>query len=581
MPFIRLFIGDVLREEGQCDGLGNYTFELLESGVYTVHVTLPGFKETIEEIRVRPSGSRRVVVKLGEMEKEPFDPGSTEYWRAANSEAREEVTQARQLRMTGDPEGAIPFLERALEQDPQFPIAHGELGLCYMRLGRLDVARESLEAAIEYGPKSLTPYLNLAEVWRQQGNLTAAEEALLKASEIHPERGEPVYIQAQMKFDTGDLEGAIQSAQRALELDHSFFPQVHLLLADAYEQRGEIYRIPQELEAYLEKDPEGQDVGSVRAKLERVRRELESMEISLKEYSGLLERYRGGDFHDAATALSRIPWDETRKAIVFYKKDRLTDSDLVAAALLHTDTALIPGSQRSYHFSSAIGYLKEMEDEAYRQSIERHWFLTVAYYFQSIERSLIALPFLTQAAHLYPEDIEIKLALGTTCESAGWVYGYANLIDRAERVYRDILAAVPDHVEARLRLAHILKLTGVDYETLEGLTWVLAHTDHPDYLMVANLLLGDVQRARGSHQIAMQHYQKAVEIDPGCQAAATAMSHMLHLARDSVGSHQVLRQYLEGNDTPSGRTDGWWKYLLGHSDKFGEMMLQLRGELQQ
>jgi tetratricopeptide (TPR) repeat protein len=579
LPFIRLFLGDVLIQEGNCDGMGNFTFEYLQSGVYRVHASLAGFEDANEDVRVLPGSRRRIVVRLGEMEEEPFDPAGSAYWRSARSDVRDEVVEARRLRMSGDPEGAIPHLERALELDPNFSIAYGELGLCYMRLTRMDEARKSLESAIEHGPDSLTPYLNLAELLRGQDNQKAMDEVLRKASEVHPDRGELMYLKARARLDVGDRDGAIQSAHEALARDHTHVPQVHLLLAEAYEQRGELYRVPHELEAYLSKNPEGADAGDIRATLERVRKELESIEISSRQYTDLLERYRTGNFNDAANALSQIPWEVVRKAIAFYKKDPRDDSELVAAALLHTDTALLPSGARSHHFSSAIGYLEALQDEAQRQSLEKHWLLTVAYYFQSIEQSLIALPFLTRAAHTYSEDIEIKLALGTTCESAGWVHGYKNLIDRAEKVYRDIIARDPNQVEAHLRLGHILKLKGIEYETLERLNWVLRNSDERELLMVANLILGDVQRGRGARDLALAHYRKAVEINPRCQVAVTAMSHMLQLVGDTVGSHQALRRYLDINRYESSETDSWWQYLHGHSDRFESMMHQLRGEL--
>jgi hypothetical protein len=57
------------------------------------------------------------------------------------------------------------------------------------------------------------------------------------------------------------------------------------------------------------------------------------------------------------------------------------------------------------------------------------------------------------------------------------------------------------------------------------------------------------------------------------------MSHMLQLVGDTVGSHQALRRYLDMNSSEPSETDGWWKYLNGHSDRFEPMMHQLRGEL--
>ncbi len=469
---------------------------------------------------------------------------------------------------------------RALELDPEFSIAYGEKGMCYMRMNQLEDAQANFEKAVEYGPDLLTNYLNLAEVFRLQGNIEAGEETLVRASEVYPDRAEPYYIRAKLQFDAGMLEPSVQSAQLVLERDHSTVPQVYLLLADIHRARGELYRVLPELEAYLALKPEGAEADRIRSQLESTRADLRSMEISLKRYTDLVERYRGGGFNDAATALSQLPRDVTQKASRLYQKDHSSTEDSLSAALLHTDAALIPDSERSFHFSRAMEYLRLLEDEPRRRAAQRQWLLCLAYLFQKEQRYLVALPFLTRAAFLFPDDIEILLALGTSCESAGWIYGYENLIDWAERVYRDILLIDAEHVEAHLRLGHILKLKGHYEQSAKELAWIAENTESPDVILVAALVEGDIHRARGELKRAIELYRAAVEIDPFCQAAVTALSHAVHLSGDTVGSHQMLRRLLEtdGNGTQD-KTDAWWRYLEGHSQKGEDMLKQMRGTL--
>jgi tetratricopeptide (TPR) repeat protein len=576
----RLFLGDVLIQETLCDARGSFIFEYLDSGVYDVEVSLPGFKTTTEEVRIRPAQRRRVAIQLGDMEKRPFDPASNRYWRAASADVREQVGYAREMRTTGFPADALPYLDRALEMDPEFSIAHGEKGLCYMRMNQLEDAQASFEKAVEYGPESLTNYLNLAEVFRLQGNIKMGEETLVRVSEVYPDRAEPYYIRAKMQFDAGMLEPAVESAQLVLEKDHSTVPQVYLLLADIHRARGELYRVLPELESYLALNPEGEEADRIRGQLESTRAELKSMEISLKRYTDLVERYRGGSFNDAATALSQLPRDVTQKASRLYQKEHSSTEDSLSAALLHTDAALIPDSERSFHFRSAMEFLRRLEDEPRRRAAQRQWLLCLAYLFQKEQRYLVALPFLTHAAFLFPDDIEILLALGTSCESAGWIYGYENLIDRAEKVYRDILLIDPTHVEAHLRLGHILKVKGHHEQSAKELSWIAENTESPDVIVVAALVEGDIHRARGDLNRAIESYRAAVELDPSCQAAVTALSHAVHLSGDTVGSHQMLRRLLEndGSGTQE-RTDAWWRYLEGHSERGEAMLKQMRGTL--
>ena len=576
----RLFLGDVLIQEVLCDARGSFVFEYLESGVYDVEVSLPGFKTTIEQVRIRAAQRRRVAIQLGDMEQQPFDPASNKYWRAASADVREQVGYAREMRTTGFPADALPYLDRALEMDPAFSIAYGEKGMCYMQMDLLEDAQANFEKAVEYGPDSLTNYLNLAEVFRLQENIEAGEEILVRASEAYPDRAEPYYIRAKLQFDAGMLERSVESAQLVLERDHRTVPQVYLLLADIHRARGELYRVVPELESYLSLNPDGEEAARVRSQLEGARAELKSMEISLKRYTDLVERYRGGGFNDAATALSQLPRDVTQKASRLYQKDHSSIEDSLSAALLHTDAALIPDSERSFHFSRAMEYLRRLEDEPRRRAVERQWLLCLAYLFQKEQRYLVALPFLTRAAVLFPGDIEILLALGTSCESAGWIYGYENLIDRAERVYRDILLIDADNVEAHLRLGHILKLNGHHEQSAKELAWIAENTESPEVIVVAALIEGDIHRTQGDLKQAIESYRVAVKVNPTCQAAVTALSHAVHLSGDTVGSHQMLRRLLEtdGNGTQE-KKDAWWRYLEGHSQRGESMLKEMRGTL--
>ncbi len=572
---VMLYMGAELIDEGNCDSQGLYDFGDLVAQRYIVEATSPGYERASERLWLQPARGRRILIELAEAGEAPFDPSSQDYWFRGEPRARDEVFKARQLRVKGDSEGAITRLERALEYDPQFSVAHNELGLCYLDLNRPENAQASFERAVEYGP-ALIHFLNLIDLLLEQGQMEEARELVIRAAELHPERAEPEYIRAQIELNAGDLEAASQSAHRALARNHSQIPQLHLLLADIYGKRGELYRVPQELETYLTKSPDGPDVESVRERLAQARKELKSIEIPLKQYAELMERYRNGQHLDTAAALARFPRDITRNARRYYLKDPLTESQILSAAMLHTDAALVPGSERGLHFLSASEYLRQLE-EPRRRSIEKQWSLALAYYFLNQQQYDFALPFLSTAARKYPDDQEILLALGTTCEAMGWIYGFEDMTFRAELAYRAILEKDAGHVEAHLRLGHILKMRGLIEESLLELNWTVDHTTDSELIMVVNLLLGDIHRRRGNTETAVQCYQKAVEIDPDCQAAVTALSHSLLLAGNSVGSHQMVGQLLKRRGELRGETDGWWQYLTGHSDRSEKMMVRMRG----
>jgi tetratricopeptide (TPR) repeat protein len=499
---------------------------------------------------------------------------------AQSNGTSEEVILARESRLSGDLNGAIERLHRVIESEPRFAEAQTELGMCYWNLNRLEDAQVCFERAIELDPEPLIPYMNLAEVLSERNEPAKAQNVLDWAGRLHPERGEPLYVQAKIQFRAGRLGSAEESATRALERDTSRIPEVHMLLANIFLAQGKQDERVKQLEAYLAEAAEGEQAERARATLEQVRREIErNAAPSTTSYWDLVDRYKEGGFTEAATALSGLSRRTIQEACDTNNSRQVTDSQLIAAGLLHTETALVIGNESSFHFRRAVDYLARIKDDERRQPVERQWFLAMGYYYLGKYRFMVALPFLVDAMTRFPDDLEIRLALGSAGEGAGMIRGSSNELRQAEIQFRHILERDAGHVEARLRLGHVLEMEGKDEEALRQLTWTLDYTARKDVLLLANLLVGDIQKKRGRLGPAIDSYRSAVACDPGCQAAATALSHALHLAGDIVGSGEVLKSFLEQRGRSQGGVDTLWRYLRGRADQFDVLMRQIREEM--
>jgi len=79
---------------------------------------------------------------------------------------------------------AVRPLRRAAEEDPGNVHIWLALGWCYKRLGRLDMAIESLEEALAADPDRAIVYYNLACYWSLAENAQLAVEYLARAFEI-------------------------------------------------------------------------------------------------------------------------------------------------------------------------------------------------------------------------------------------------------------------------------------------------------------------------------------------------------------------------------------------------------------
>lgn len=343
---------------------------------------------------------------------------------------------------------------------------------------------------------------------------------------------------------------------------------------------------PEQAVASIEIPLDGFEVGSYQVEIQvkdlvknevttdRVEFVLEVESYSLGKYSDLVNSYRKGDFTLAANVVSSVPKESLRLATRSYKKTSPTEEELEAAALLHTEVAIATGRKMPFHLEVAKGYLDSIEDVASRRALMRRWLMAVSYHLRGSPLGWGALPLMKTALKLYPDDLELHMAVASVYEMAGW-RSVNGMLEKAERLYRDVLATDPDNVEAHLRRGRVMHLEGNREEALRELKWCLEHTDDPGMELVAHILLGDIYCQLGNYPEAVRSYQSALEIDPRCHAAAMALSHAMHRAGDLAGSRDVIRRFLN-QESSSSEPDGWVIYLSGSPKRLDSVLQELR-----
>ena len=85
----------------------------------------------------------------------------------------------------GDSDGALTYLTRSLEIEPQQYIAHNNAGVVIREQGALDKAITHFEIATSQNPEYLDATFNLANAYRDLGNLDAAASTYLKVLHLH------------------------------------------------------------------------------------------------------------------------------------------------------------------------------------------------------------------------------------------------------------------------------------------------------------------------------------------------------------------------------------------------------------
>jgi len=180
----------------------------------------------------------------------PVDDATT-----ASLEALRDYGQALRVRATKGDEAAIPFLERAIERDPDFALAHAKLSVVLGNRGQAedaathaerayqlrdrvseyerlyiewnyasrvtqdrDEALKALEMIIASYPQDFGARNNLGVYYVQQGDTEKAIEQYLEASRLAPNEPLPLSNVSPMLLRSGRVEEGIDAAERALAL---------------------------------------------------------------------------------------------------------------------------------------------------------------------------------------------------------------------------------------------------------------------------------------------------------------------------------------------------------------------------
>jgi len=118
-------------------------------------------------------------------------------------------------RKESDPANAIELLERAISIDPDYFLAHQELGTLYHRAGDLPRAEYHFRRSLEIEPWEFFSLLFLANLLSVTGRDAEAEETYRKAIQLYPEKLEGYEFFANFLDSVGKSEEASSLRQRA------------------------------------------------------------------------------------------------------------------------------------------------------------------------------------------------------------------------------------------------------------------------------------------------------------------------------------------------------------------------------
>ena len=149
------------------------------------------------------------------------------------------------------PQAETEFGE-ALDQRPEIPGLHLELGLVYAGAARWDKAEEEFRVETRMQPGSAEAAYRLGAALLQQGKANAARQELERADQLKPDMPETLYSLGK----AASLDGIPAAAEKAwtrvieLEKESSLAAQAHFGLANLYRKQGNTAKAQHEMQEY-------------------------------------------------------------------------------------------------------------------------------------------------------------------------------------------------------------------------------------------------------------------------------------------------------------------------------------------
>lgn len=282
---VRLTGTDFLEQSTVADQDGAFTLNGLPNGHYTLIVEagkeFDPVSEPVSFDREASSGggrSQMVIITLK-------PKGSAEAFAKLPKEARESYTKGMEAAAKGDNSKAADFLEKAVAAYPQFPEALTELGMIYLRLGKMERAAPTYEALLKLKPNNAVAHMNLGIAYYNTGSSLLAEKKDdqawqdLEKAELHLRESLKLnnaspsghyYLGLLMikarKYPEAqaEMEAAIANGGDGLALAHKY-------LGGLYMSAKRNQEAAQHLEKYLQLDPRAKDAEQIRGTIKELR----------------------------------------------------------------------------------------------------------------------------------------------------------------------------------------------------------------------------------------------------------------------------------------------------------------------
>lgn len=163
---------------------------------------------------------------------------------------------------------AVALFEKAIEIDPNYSLAHRELGWSLRQARQFPEAEYHLRRSIELSPDDGWSYIYLGNLMWEVGDSESAEASFRRAIEIWPQRGVGYWCLAHFLECHSRLKEADSLYRKAIEVDPTD-AQANWRLGNYLKNIGDYERAKKYLTSAVELDPTDKRVTEALASLEK------------------------------------------------------------------------------------------------------------------------------------------------------------------------------------------------------------------------------------------------------------------------------------------------------------------------
>jgi VWFA-related protein len=296
------------------------------------------------------------------------------------------------------------------------------------------------------------------------------------------------------------------------------------------------------------------------------------------EVQALADAYDRGNYDAIVKTLGRSP-DLANVIRAFRMSDSPWPNDPKRTAVFALEIALAGLRSDNGYARDEGGRLLGEYHTRVRQPLgadafECWWFFTEAAALEGLFMPESALVFIPRALQRCPQNPRLHLAYAFVSEQQ-WLRGGLSQEQESEIVnrYEQAMKFPETEPEARVRTARFLFGLGNLDRALEILTGGAVPSKDLEVRYLADLVRGQILRARGRPDGAAAAFRSALATLPGAQSARVALMTLLV----NRGQHEEAGALAEAAQTASpDQFDPWWTYWLGDFRAYPTILDKLR-----